>query len=289
MKITRRVVVLGALPFLAQCASADRARVVVSFSILGDLTRQLLGPETEVLVLVGADADSHVYDPSPADAVAISSAALLIENGLNFEPWLARLKTAGAFSGVSCIAADGIDPIYVSGTADPHAWHDVANVRRYVANIAAAASQSLPGQSKQIAERLNALDARLAALDAAIRSRLSAVPARDRVVVTSHDAFGYFGQAYGIRFLAPLGFSTDMEPRPDRVGDLIDQIRAEGVRALFLENMTDPRLLKAISAETGVAIGGTLYGDALSPPDGPAATYEALMRHNLERIATALA
>lgn len=290
MILTRRSALLVALASVASCSPPSAGpSIVASFSILGDLARQVLGDLGSVHVLVGADADSHVYEPTPADAVALSRAALLIENGLDFEPWLARLKDASGFTGISCIAATGIDPLRVGPTADPHAWHDVANARHYVARIADAATRWAPEHGVAIRSRTAELDGRLAELDATIRKRLDEIPQDERVVVTSHDAFGYFGRAYGVRFLAPLGFSTDMEARPDRVAQLIDQIRREGVRALFLENMTDPRLLQAIASETGVRIGGTLYSDALSPPDGPAATYEAFMRHNLERIAAALA
>jgi zinc/manganese transport system substrate-binding protein len=290
MHLSRRALAMAALSAVWGCAEAvDGDRIVASFSVLADLTRQILGEAGSAGVLVGPDADAHVFEPSPADAIAVSQAALFVENGLGFEPWLDRLKSASEFTGASCVASEGVEPLRIGQTIDPHAWQDVSNARRYAQNIARAVADIAPLAADAIAARATGLDQRLAMLDSDIRSLLAAVPAPRRVVVTSHDAFGYFGRAYDVRFLAPLGLATDAEPRPADIAALIDQIRREGVRALFVENMADPRLLETISAETGVHIGGRLYSDALSGPDGPAATYEAMMRHNTARIASALA
>ncbi len=292
---TRRTIMLGGgvlgLSALASACADSRARraVVASFSILGDLVAHLLDDLAPLKVLVGPDADSHVYEPTPQDAAAVADALLVVENGLGFEPWLTRLRQSSGRARPACIAAEHVEPLQSGGALDPHAWHDVANTRLYVTAIADALKGTFPDHQATIADRAAQFASRLAALDHDVRARFSALSPEQRVVVTSHDAFGYFSRAYGVRFLAPLGFTTDSEARPDRVAALVEQIRRENVRALFMENMADPRLLRAIAAETGVRIGGRLYSDALSPADGPAASYEALMRHNVDTIMAALA
>lgn len=290
-RISRRCAFAGlAATTLVACTGPPRApAIVTTFSILADIVRQLAGESAEIVSIVGADADAHVFEPTPSDAAHVSEAALLIENGLRFEPWAQRLKAASAYSGHTCVAAARVTPLRHAGIIDPHAWHDVSNVRLYVREIADALKLTFGETGAGIDARLTAYDQRLADLDRDIRARIGGISEERRTVVTSHDAFGYFGRAYGLRFLAPIGLSTEEEARPDRVASLIDQIRSEGVRALFLENMADPRLMQAVAAETGVRIGGRLYSDALTGPDGAAATYEALMRVNLESIATALA
>ncbi len=288
--LSRRAALAGlAAGVGAACVGPPRApAIVTTFSILSDIARALAGSSAAIVSIVGADADAHVFEPTPADAARMSEAALLIENGLGFEPWAQRLKAASGYGGPSCVAAAYVTPVRRAGVADPHAWHDVANVRLYARQIAAVLT-TIGSDSALVDARLEAYERMLAALDRDIRARLNAIPEERRVVVTSHDAFGYFERAYNVRFLAPIGLSTEEEARADRVAALIDQIRDEGVRALFLENMADPRLLQAVAAETGVRIGGRLYSDALTARDGPAPTYERLMRSNLESIALALA
>jgi len=288
-RLSRRAVCAGLTAVAASCAGPSRQpAIVTTFTILSDIARALAGEAATIVSIVGFDADAHVFEPSPADAARVSEAALLIENGLGFEPWVQRLKSASLYGGPACVAADGVGAIRRAAAIDPHAWHDVANVRLYAQQITSGLRTAFGDDGAMLDARLTAYEQMLAALDGDIRARISAIPEDRRVVVTSHDAFGYFERAYGVRFLAPIGLSTDEEPRPDRVAALIDQIRREGVRALFLENMSDPRLLQSISAETGVRIGGRLYSDALTSSDGPAATYEMLMRTNLERVASAL-
>jgi zinc/manganese transport system substrate-binding protein len=283
-RITRRAAAAGLAAAACAPAVEEAPAIVATFSILGDLVAQIAGDTRRT----GAEADAHIYEPTPADAAAIAAAPLLVANGLGFEPWLDRLTAAAGFAGVSCTATAGILVLRHGGVADPHAWHNVSETRRYARNIAAALTAAFPTAAAGIAARADALDGRLAALDRELRQLFDAIPAGNRVVATSHSAFGYFQLAYNVRFLAPLGLSTDSEPRPDRVAALIDQIRAENVRALFLEAMADDRLLAAVARETGVRIGGRLYGDSLSGPDGPAATYESFMRHNANALAAAL-
>ena len=301
----RRVLLALGLGLLAAPAWADgKLPVVASFSILGDMTQRVGGERIAVTTLVGPDGDAHVYEPGPADAKAVAAARVLVVNGLGFEGWMDRLEQAAGFKGVEAVASAGVAPLSMAeadeaghddhehdhghGGVDPHAWQNVANAQAYVRNIAAALERADPEGAAVYRANAQAYLAELEALDAEIRAAMTAIPAPQRVLVTSHDAFGYFAAAYGVTVLAPQGMSTESEASAADVAGLIRQIRADGVRAVFVENITNPRLLEQVSRETDAAIGGVLFSDALSPPGGPAATYVEMMRHNAWTIASAL-
>ncbi len=294
---------LGLLPaLLLGLAASFTARadtplpVVASFSILGDLVGEVGGDRVAVTTLVGPGGDAHVYAPTPADARTLSKAALLVTNGLGFEGWMERLVAASGFSGAQVVAAVDVTPRRADdhpaahgGDIDPHAWQNPANVALYVARIRDGLIAADPAGEPAYRRRAEDYLAELATLDAEIRSTLAQIPPERRKVVTSHDAFGYFADAYGIAFLAPVGVNTEAEASAADVAALIRQIRAESIPAVFVENISDPRLLNQIRRETGARLGGTLYSDALSPADGPAGTYLDLMRHNLTTMTAALA
>ena len=299
--------------------------VVATFSILGDMVKRIGGEAVAVTTLVGADGDTHVYRPTPADARAVSDARLLVVNGLEFEGWLDRLIDASDFRGVRVVATAGIEPIayedgadthdgdreadrdehadhddhdehaggddhggHDHGVFDPHAWQSLRHAAIYVDNIAAALSRADPGNASLFYRNRAAYVAEIAALDAEIREIVAGLPAGGRTVVTSHDAFRYFGRDYGLSFIAPQGLSTESEASARDVARLIEQIRDQGIRAVFIENIGDPRLLERIAEESGAVIGGTLYPGALSGPDGPAPTYLDMIRHNATTLARAL-
>jgi zinc/manganese transport system substrate-binding protein len=283
----------SSLHALEEPEQQDTLTVVATFSILADFVAAVGGEYIALHVLVGPDSDGHLYQPTPADSRLLRGADLVVMNGLGFEGWMERLIRASEYQGEVLVASAGITPLQVvSGSvaeADPHAWHDVGNVRRYVQNISLALQEQLPGAARYFKDREQRYLAELDQLDDELRSSFAMLPAGQRSVVTSHDAFGYFAAAYGLRFLAPLGLNTDSEASAGNVARLIRQIRAENIRAVFVENISDPRLLQRITSESGARIGGTLYSDALSPPEGPAPNYLALMRHNLRKLMEALA
>lgn len=269
--------------------------VVASFSILGDVVQVIAGDRVMLTVLVGPDSDGHLYQPSAADARALVKADLLIANGLGFETWLDSLIQASGFHGKPLLVGEAIKPIMVQDhhdpaikIPDPHAWQDIGNVIAYVRRIAAELS-ALDEINKSFynanAERYLA---ELDALDQQIKTFTQSLPPQKRKLVTSHDAFGYFGAAYGLNFIAPQGISTDAEAKTQDIAQLIQQIRREKIPALFVENMLDDRLLQQISRETQVHIGGELYSDALSKLDGKAPNYLTLMKHNLSVLQQAL-
>lgn len=292
------IVGLAALA-LGNARAAEPLPVVATFSILADLTRALGGGRVRVHALVGADADAHVYQPTPADARVLAQARLVVANGLGFEGWIDRLVAAAGYRGEVLLASKGVEVLHGhkrdtaalrhGGGADPHAWQDPRNVKRYVMNIAAALARVDPAGASRYQAKAAAYGAQLDALDAEFRAAIARLPPQRRRVVTSHDAFGYLARAYGLRFDAPVGVSTDAEASAADVAALIRQIKDEHIPAVFLENISDPRLLQRVRAETGVRIGGTLYSDALSGPGGPAANYLDMMRHNLNTLSAALA
>lgn len=280
-------------------AAAETLPVVTSFSILGDLTQQIGGDRVEVLSLVGPGADAHVYQPTPGDARRLARAKLVVVNGLGFEGWIDRLIQSSGYRGGVVVASRGVEAMRLAGgeadrhpqhgDLDPHAWQDLANARRYVVNIATALAAVDPANRAYYQANADRLERQIGTLDTELRATFGALPASRRKVVTSHDAFAYFGRAYGIRFLAPVGVSSDAEPTARDIGVLIRQIRREGIRAMFIESIADPRLLQRISRESGVRIGGTLYSDSLSAPGTPAGSYLGMMRHNANTLAAALA
>jgi zinc/manganese transport system substrate-binding protein len=284
---------LALFAFATAQAQAPRLKVVASFSILADLARNVGGDRVEVFALVGPDGDAHMFRPSPADAKRLGEAKLILVNGLAFEGWIDRLvKTARATAPV-VVASKGIIPRKDEeeghGGEDPHAWQSVTNVRTYVENIRDGLIAADPEGASLYRANAERYLATLAALEEEIRAAIDKIPRSQRRIITTHDAFGYFGDAYGLEFIAPEGVSTESEASARDVGKIIRQIKSEKIPAVFLENVSDPRLTKRIAAESGARIGGTLFSDALSPPDGPAPTYIDMMRHNTKEIVTALA
>jgi zinc/manganese transport system substrate-binding protein len=278
--------------FIAAPAHAAPLKAVASFSVLGDMVARIGGERIALKVLVGPDGDAHGFEPSPADASALAAAGIVFVNGLGFEPWMEKLAAASGYRGPLIAASAGVIPREMQEDGhthtDPHAWQDLANGAIYVRNIEAALASADPAGKSVYEANAAALLAELAGLDRWTRAEIGAVPAAKRKVITSHDAFGYFAAAYGVTFIAPEGLSTDAEPGAGDLARLIDQIRHEGIKALFIENMSDPRLIGMIARETGATPGGTLYSDALSPPDGPAPAYPAMFRNNVPKLKAAM-
>lgn len=280
-------VALGLPPVVP--AQSRAPHIVASFSILADIVREIAPADLEVSALVGPDADAHVFEPSPADGRRLAQADLVVVNGLGFEGWIERLVRVSGYRGTVVVASQGIQPRQDGHHGvDPHAWQDLAQARRYVGNIAAALSARWPHRHAEIHARSANYLRRIDIADQQVRAWLGAVPRAQRRVITSHDAFGYFAAAYGVDFLAPRSWTTASEPSAAAVARLIRQVREHQVRALFVENISDPRLIERIARESGARVGGTLYSDALSAPGGPADTYLRLFEHNARTLAAAL-
>ena len=300
MKPFARLVVsallLGALATRPTSAQGEKLRVVATFSILGDIVGNIGGKEVVVTTLVGPDADTHAYQPTPADARAVADAKVLVTNGLGLEGWLDRLKGAAKSSAVLVVASTGIEPLTMEGEKaaaggqaklnmprpiiDPHAWQSLTNGQIYIANIVKGLAEADPPNA-EFYEQSGATYARqLAALDSRVKDMLAAVPSAKRRVITTHDAFQYYGRVYDVAFIAPLGISTENEPSAGDIARLERQITRERIKALFLENVTNGRLIAQIAKDTDAVVGPPLYSDALSKPDEPAGTYVKMFEHN---------
>jgi zinc/manganese transport system substrate-binding protein len=291
------VLLLGASAAQPATAQGDKLKVVATFSILADIAGTIGGDKVAVTMLVGPDSDTHTYQPTPADARAVAAAKLLVTNGLGLEGWLDRLREAAKSSAAVVVASSGIKPLTMeeerddkaaaSGLRkpgarinDPHAWQNLSNGQIYVANIVKALAVSDPANAAFYQQNGAAYTSELAALDGKVKAMLAELPKAKRRVITTHDAFQYYGKAYGVEFIAPLGISTDNEPSAGDVAKLERQIKREKIKALFLENVTNGRLIRQIAKDTGAIVGPSLFSDALSKPEEPASTYVKMFEYN---------
>ena len=290
------IAIVAAMVMACTAQAAEPLKVVATFSILGDMVSQVGGDAVQVVTLVAPGSDAHTYQPAPKDAKAIATAALVVVNGLHMEGWLDRLITASGTKAPVAVASQGVkrqsmqeaDGGAGKQATDPHAWQDLANGQVYIGNIADALAKVDPANAAGYRRRAATYRDELKAMDIWVRREIGSIPAAKRKIITSHDAFGYFGRAYGVTFLAPVGISTESEPTAAGLGQLANQIRKEGIKALFIENMTDPRLMKTLARESGAAVGGAVYSDSLSESGGPADTYVKMFRHNVPAFVAAM-
>lgn len=303
--LARVLLAATALAALPAAAMAEPLKVVATFSIIGDMARQVGGDRIDLTVLVGPNGDAHVYEPKPQDAARIGAAEVVLANGLKFEGFINRVVEASGTKAPIAELTKGVTPIEAGadehgheaeaghegddhGAFDPHAFQSVPNAIIYVANIADALCAADAAGCDSYKANAAAYTETLKALDAELRADVAAIPEGKRTIITSHDAFGYFAKEYGITFLAPEGISTDAEASAADVAKLIDQVREDSASAVFVENVSNPRLIEQIAKETGLKVGGALYSDALSAADGPAPTYVEMMRYNIRTIAGAI-
>jgi len=272
------------LPFSVLC----KPKVVVSFSILTDFVKTIGGDAIDVYAIVGPDSDPHVFQPTPQTAQDIATADLVIMNGLGFEGWIERLLEAAHFRGPTVVVSKGVKVRYHAATPDPHAWGDARNALLYVRAIEGGLTKLLPLHAAQFRKNAARFSKNLKQLDRWIRCEISKIPLQKRTAVTAHDAFGYFGAAYGMTFLAPQGVSTDSEPSAKELSALVRNIQEGDLRVIFLEKSASEQLIRQLSEETGARVSGPLYSDALSTQDGPASTYINLMRHNVRVLQEAM-
>jgi len=284
-----RIILLCALVLIASpLQAAERLNVVASFSILADFVRNVGGDRINLTTLVGADGDVHVYTPAPSDAKRVAEAKLVIVNGLGLEGWLSRLVQSAGSKAQIVTASAGIVPLKLGAAADPHAWQSVPNARVYVTDIANALAAAAPDDADVFRARAKAYLEKLETLDREVREAVAKIPPERRKVISTHDAFGYFSAEYGVQFVAPLGVSTETEPSARDIAAIIGQIKAQKIPAVFLENISDDRLIRRIAAETGAKVGGTLISDGLTGEKGSAPTYIDMVRHNIKALTSAL-
>jgi zinc/manganese transport system substrate-binding protein len=302
LKSIRAALAMSVITLTASVASsafAEPLKVVASFTIIADFAKNVGGDRINLTTIVGPDGDAHVYEPSPADAVAMAGADVVLVNGLHFEGFLQRLVDASATKATIAVLTKGVTPINFKpefadadaaegADTDPHAFQSIANAKIYVKNIADAFCTADAAGCDSYKANATAYNAKLDAVEGDVKAAIQSIPEEKRVVITSHDAFGYFEKAYGLTFLAPEGVSTESEPSAADVAKLVSQVKQDKAAAVFIENITNARLIEQIASETGIKVGGTLYSDALSQPEGPASTYIDLMHNNVAQIKGAI-
>lgn len=306
----RRIVVLWLSCFLLALPGAAHAKeklnVVTSFSILRDMITHVGGDHVTVKALVNYDADAHTFSPTPTDVKTLGAADVFVTNGLGFESWAGKLAKSASFKGISVIASKGVKPLRADdghghhhghghhghnhnhGDNDPHAWQNLQNGIMYVTNIRDGLMSADPEHADEYKSNAARYIEELKELDAWVKGEVAKVPNEKRKVITTHDAFRYFGQAYGVKFLAPEGISTESQASAKNVARIVDQIRKERITALFFENISDKRLMEQLRRDGGASIGGTIYSDALSADGGPATSYVAMFKHNVSRLVPAM-
>ena len=283
-------VALGVLPLAASgtAASSKIVGAVASFTVLADMVKQVGGEHVDVTSLVPPNGDPHEYEPTPDDARKLKAADVVFTSGLGLEGWFARLAKASGYAGTPVIASNGIKTRKMEEdgktVTDPHAWNSITDAEVYVDNIEKALAKADPEDAVSFKRNADAYEAKLKDLDRYAHAQVDGVPQAERKVLTTHDALSYFGAAYGVKFISPLGFSTEKEPSATQVANVIKQIKAEHVHTYFFENSNDPRLVKQIGDATGARPGGELFVEALSPPDGPAPTYADMFKYNVDRL-----
>ena len=300
LRVSRRLLLyatlMAPLTLGSPAHAADTIKVAASFSVLGDMVKQIGGERVEVKAFVGPNGDAHVYEPTPGDAKTLADARILVVNGLGLEGWMTRLQKSSGFKGKVVTATTGIktrqmeeeDHGKTRKITDPHAWQSLANGRIYVANIRDGLAAADPAGKEAYEANAKKFLADLNVVEQEVKDSIAKLPPARRKIITTHDAFGYFGATYGLEFIAPEGVSTESEASAKEVAKIIRQIKTEKIPAVFLENVTDHRLLDQIARETGAKIGGTLYSDALSEPNGPAGTYLDMFRNNIQALTAAL-
>jgi len=297
-RLVRLLLIAAILALAAPARASEQPKVVATFSVLGDMIARIAGDKVHLTTIVGGDGDCELYQPTAADARAVADARLFVMNDLNprFEPWAEPLLKRAAFRGTKLVASQGVNVIIdyrprgaiKSPQVDQHAWHDPANGLVYVANIAEGLAQLDPPNAAFYRTQADGYAREIRELDAWAKSELAVIPSAKRRVITSHDGFEYLARAYDIEMTPARGMDNDSDPSAEDIARLIQQIRTTKVKAIFIENMNDPRLIKRVAREAGASIGGTLYSDALSKPGGNADTYLKMLRHNVSTLKAAM-
>ncbi len=268
-------------------AHADKTNVIATISIIGDVVKNVAGDSVNLITLVGPDGDAHEYEPIPADSINIAKANIIFENGLNLEHWLDKLYSASGSKAKRIVVSKGVSPRIFEDNpqeTDPHAWQDVTNVILYTQNVRdALIALDSANKDKYTA---NAADyiAKLQSLDAWVQAQVVLIPVDKRKLVTNHDALGYFARRYGFQIIGaviPSATTEAADPSAKQTADLLNIIKANGVHAIFSENMANPKIAQTLAKEAGVVVGPELYTDALGPVGSEGETYLKMIKYNV--------
>ncbi len=288
MKIRFLLLLVSLMAIPLHAHAQRKLHVVASFSVIGDMVRQVAGENVDLKTLVAAGGNVHEYEPTTADARILANADIVFVNGLGLEGWIKRLIVASGYKGRVITLTRGVAAEIIAGQEDPHAWQDPRNAITYATNIRDALIAADTQDAGQYRSNADAYVRKLLALDAWGAGEINKVPKDKRKVICQHDSFGYFAQRYGVEFISPLGVSMHGQPSAAMMARIIDQVRKQKITAVFLENMSDPRMMRQLQEDAGGRIGGTLYSDSLSSPSGPAPDYITMFRHNVTELVSAM-
>ncbi len=266
-------------------------KIVATATIMADMTKNIVGDQSVVHCIVPAGADPHVYDPTPADAKLIADADLIIQNGLTFEGWLSELISNSGTKAKVITLTEGVDVIGsldYTNSNDPHAWMNAANALVYIKNIKDALVEINPKNEEVYNFNYGVYKQQIEQLDNYILKEIQKIPENRRILITSHDAFQYYGKKYGIRLEAIQGTSTEAEAQTSDIIRLTKTIKENNIPAVFIESTINPKLLKGLAKENDIVVGGELFADSLGDEESEAATYLDMLRYNTDVIVAAL-
>lgn len=284
------IALTGFLPFRLG-AQAPRLQVVASASMISDMAYQIAGEWIDIETIVPIGGDPHLHEPTPRDARIVAAADLILINGLTFEGWITELIENSGTKGRITVVTEGVEPLrslnYKNST-DPHAWMDAKNGLIYARNICLVLKEMLPEHEEKIQIRFDEYAKEISALDDYIRTEIAKIPEQQRILITSHDAFQYYGRSYGVRLEAIMGISTEAEAQTSDLLRVRQSIEENQVPAIFMESTINPKLIEQIARDTRIIIGGKLYADSLGDKDSPAPSYIQMLRYNTDTIVKSL-
>ncbi len=271
--------------------SGEKITAVSSINIISDIVKNIGGDKVESFSICGVGVDPHTYHAKPSDPRLISKSNIVFINGFNLEHWIEEMISSAGGDVKKVTVSEGITPITDEkgfGDPDPHAWFDVKYAKIYAENIAKGLSEADPKNADYYNENLKKYLTELDNLDNWIKDEILKIPEEQRILITSHDAFRYFGKAYGMEVKGLQGISTEAKVRTEDFKNIIDLIKSKKIKSVFVETSVNPKLLEQISQETGVAVGGTLFSDSIGNEGTPEGSYTGAVKFNVNTIVNSL-
>jgi ABC-type Zn uptake system ZnuABC Zn-binding protein ZnuA len=288
---TIKAITLILLLVIAPNINAQKLKVVSSASIFNDMVKQIAGDLVENKGIVPIGGDPHVYEPTPSDASLVSKADLILINGMTFEGWINEVIDNSGTKGKTILITEGVKPIaseQYKNSMDPHAWMDASNGLIYIKNIYNALIEADPINKGIYLKNYRAYEEKLRKLDQYIQEQINTIPKQQRILITSHDAFSYYGNKYGLKLNAIMGISTEADAQTSDITRVTSAIKESGVPAIFIESTINPKMIQQIAKDNGVSIGGELFADSIGGEDSEGPTYFDMLKHNTDTIVKAL-
>ena len=271
--------------------AAEKPKLVATASMISDIAKNIVGDKFEVTTIVPIGKDPHTYEPTPGDATMVAYADVIFKNDLTFEGWLLKLiENSGTKANVVKVTegVDVIESLTYANSADPHAWMNASNGIIYAENIKNAMVEYDVANKGFYEKNFEAYRKKLQDLDQYIQEQIETIPEQQRILITSHDAFQYYGRKYGIRLESILGTSTDAQAQTSDYTKVDKVIRESGVPAVFIESTVNPKMLQQLAESNDITIGGSLFSDSIGNKDSDAPSYLAMLKYNTDVIVKAL-